>query len=511
MKPLQTVSVAAPGFFGLNTQEAATTLEVGYALEANNAVIDRDGRLASRKGWEYSTTSGGTSTNLVGGHEFIDVDGTRTVITWSDNTFYTGVATLATPTDNSTVFATANFDASTLNDKAFFCQAGDEIRYYDGATGAIENISTSGTAGSNPAGIAGANCCLSAYGRLWVADTTTSKTTVYWSNLLDGTNFGTGSAGSIDLSAVLVRGNDEIVALGAHNGRLIIFCKDNVVIYGDTDADQVLDPANMRLVEVINGVGCVSRDSVQNTGQDIIFFSRTGLRGLSRVIQEKSQPMRDLSKNVRDELVRAATSSADYTAIQSVYVPTEAFYLLRIPAYNTVYCFDTRTLLQDGSARVTTWTNQTQNNFFQVDDELYFCQTDGLGMYSSYQDNGAPYRFSYFTSYFDFQDPTKVKYVKRVAATVIGGGQETVIFKVGSDYTGDYRSFSAELTGTAPAEYGVAEYGIAEYTTGVLTDNLRVPIGGSGNVIQVGIEAEIDGFELSLQRLDLYIKMGRVY
>jgi len=53
--PLQSASIAAPGFFGLNTQESGITLESGFALEATNCVIDKFGRLGARKGWQYLT------------------------------------------------------------------------------------------------------------------------------------------------------------------------------------------------------------------------------------------------------------------------------------------------------------------------------------------------------------------------------------------------------------------------------------------------------------------------
>ena len=45
MKQLITTSIAAPGFYGLNTQESSVTLSSGYALEATNCVIDIHGRL----------------------------------------------------------------------------------------------------------------------------------------------------------------------------------------------------------------------------------------------------------------------------------------------------------------------------------------------------------------------------------------------------------------------------------------------------------------------------------
>ena len=48
---LQTVSISAPGFFGLNTQDSPLDLAAGFALVATNCVIDQYGRIGSRKGW----------------------------------------------------------------------------------------------------------------------------------------------------------------------------------------------------------------------------------------------------------------------------------------------------------------------------------------------------------------------------------------------------------------------------------------------------------------------------
>lgn len=518
MKPLVSASIAAPGFYGLNTQESSVTLAAGFALQATNCVIDEFGRLGARKGYRPLTT---TPTDFKVGHEFIDVDGTTWELTWTDTTLYKG-ATDGAPVavaNAGTAPTAAAFDCSTLNDKAYFVQAGDEPRYFDptanAGAGGVDDISAAGNTVTNLAAITGANCSLSAYGRLWLADTDTSKTTVYWSNLLDGTDFDSGSAGSLDLSSVLVRGNDEIVALGAHAGRLIIFCKRNIVIYQDTDADQVLDPANMRLVEVLRGYGCISRDSVQNTGSDIIFLSNTGLMSLGRLIQEKSQPMRDLSKNIRDELI-SEVRAMDETTIKSVYSDKEAFYLLYLPQYSLVYCFDMRQPLQDGSSRVTAWDSQVFNDFVLYGNELHFLGTYGCADYFGYNDDDETYRVKYYTNYFDFNDGTKVKYLKRLGLTLIGGSGQDLVLKAGFDYEDSYISFPISISEAEVSEYGVAEYGdnaatIAYYTTGTLVDTVRAPIGGSGNIIQVGFEATVDGSAVSIQKLDIYTKEGRVY
>lgn len=512
-KPLESITISAPGFYGLNTQDSGIGLEAGYAVTATNCVIDRFGRLGARKGWQYVTTSGGTGKQILGAHNFTDIDGTDTLISWNKNSFYTGDVTLTPVTDNATAFSTANFDAATLNDKAFFVQAGDEIRYYDPVGGTLEDISTSASAASNPAGIQGANTCLSAYGRLWVADTDTDKTRVYWSDLLDGTNFGTGSAGSIDLSSILVRGNDKVIAMAAHVGRLIVFCKNSTIIFGDTDADQVLDPVNMQLIEVISGVGCPWRDTVHNTGSDVVFLANDGLRSLGRLVQEKSQPMRDISRNVRDELIRLLEAVGQRGEIKAVYNARLAFYLLLFPEYDKTYVFDMQNLLPNGGTRVTTWDMQTHANIVSVREKLYFMQTDGIAEYTGYTDNGSVYRLKYYTVALDFSDSTKTKYVKRVAATVIGGTAQPVVFKVSGSYGGSFKSYTEELLPATLAEYGVAEYNtVWQYNSdGISVEELRVPAGQSGEVLQFGFEADIDGVELSLQKLSIYVKQGRTY
>lgn len=511
-KPLTTASISAPGFFGLNTQESSVTLAAGFATQADNCIIDKYGRLGARKGYQLISGSldgvedDNVGINLTGGHDFIDIDGTHYHGVWSDTSFYItdgSALTEVTYSGNNTI-TTDGWQAATLNDYAVLFNRDYEPIYFNPSSGTLADVSSVGK-GTPPNG----NTVLSAYGRIWVADTTTNKNTVYWSSLLDGTDWQT-SNGSIDLTSILVHGNDDIVALGAHNGRLIVFCTNNIVIFSDTDADQVLDPTSMRLVEVISGVGCIARDSVQNTGNDIVFLSRDGLRSLGRTLQEKSQPLRDLSKNVRDDLVRDVIGM-DASTIRSAYYPEEAMYLLLLPEYQRIYCFDMKMPLQDGSARVTMWDNQVHSNIIVIDHELYFTGADGIYKYYGYTDDGEGYTLKYYTNNIDFDDSTRMKYVKRLAITLIGGSGQSMSLKLGYDYSSSFESYPISIASQANAEYGVAEYGIAEYTVGTLVDTVRAPAGGGGNVIQAGFEAEINGAQLSVQRLDIYTKQGRVY
>lgn len=171
-------SVAAPGFFGLNTQESSITLAAGFALQADNCIIDKYGRLGARKGWSY-LTSGSTGVNLKGLHRFIDIAGAETILSWSDTAFYSGTSTLTTitPTTDNTI-SDSNWDVATLNDKAYFFQRAYKPMVYDAVAGTITDVEDEATySGTVP----NANVVLSAYGRLWAADTTADKVTLYWS------------------------------------------------------------------------------------------------------------------------------------------------------------------------------------------------------------------------------------------------------------------------------------------------------------------------------------------
>lgn len=505
-KPLQSASIAAPGFFGLNTQESGITLESGFALQATNCVIDKFGRLGARKGWQFLDEV--ADADLQGMHRFVDIDATEYFGTWSTDTFYLYSAGTLTPVtySGSQTLTDGNWQAVTLNDAAYLFQKNYEPLYFDTVTGTILDISASPSASGTP--IEG-NCALSAYGRVWTADTATNVTTIHWTDLLDPTRWNSGTAGSLDLSSILVNGNDEIIALGAHNGFLIVFCKNNIIIFGDSDTAQTyLDPTTLQLVEVINGVGCIARDSVQNTGTDILFLSNSGLMSLGRVIQEKSTPMRDLSRNVRDDVVQLIESETPAN-IKSAYSPTNAFYLLAFPTTKQVYCFDMRSPLQDGSARVTIWNNMDFTSWLGFDGEVYMTHNDGLARYLGYQDNGESYRMVYFTNYFDLGQASQTKILKRLSMTVIGATGQDFVVKSGFDYSDQYNSYPLTVRTGTVYEYNLAEYNESEYSGGTLVDTVRAPGSGSGSVLQLGFEADLNGGALSIQKMDVYVKQGR--
>jgi hypothetical protein len=533
MKQIQTSSIAAPGFLGLNTQESSVQLSSGFALRAQNCVIDKFGRIGARRGWTPVNSTVNTDLTSSKDVEFLFevlIPGSNVLISAGNNKLFTGTTTMttavvrnATNSGNLTYTITGNDwqaaalpfgDGSAALPHAYLVQKGHEVLVFhtlsstghnhDGGAYGFQRL---GDVGTLPLGYTTTdfkpNCALAAYGRIWMADIEGDRQTVYFSRLLDGSDFSGGDSGSLSLNAVFPN-NDQIIGLAAHNGFLIVFGRNNIAIYGNP-----IDVTELTLAEFIPNVGCIARDSIVSTGTDIIFLSDAGVRSLQRVIQEKSLPFRDLSKNVRDELINNVASETAIK-IKGMYYDRDAFYLLSLPTTNLVYCFDTRAPLQDGSARVTTWTNVTPTAFVvNSNKELLFGQPGYIGKYFGHQDNGQPYRMEYFTNYFDFDAPTAVKILKKIGFVVIGGAGAEVAIKYGFDYNDNYRASTKLLTGGTVYEYGVAEYNIAEYFGGIIIEKFFVNVSGYGNILQIGVETDINGNPFSVQKIDVAVKGGK--
>ena len=543
-KPLGTATIAAPGFLGLNTQESSIQLSSGFALTAQNCVIDRYGRIGARRGWQAVNESNEdlSTNNIEFLFEMVDpVDGNK-LISGGNNKLFVGTTTLVTQgvyeedafvivdeepvpqfleytiTDNNWQAASLPYgDGQLAVPHAYIVQTGHEALVYHelpAASGGphdhdsnVYGFQRLGDVGSLPPGYSTTdfkpNCTVAAYGRIWMADIVGDRQTVYFSQLLNGSEFDGGDSGSLSLNAVFPN-NDQIVGLAAHNGFLIIFGRNNLAIYANP-----IDVTQLTLTDFIPNVGCVARDSIVNTGTDIIFLSDSGIRSLQRVIQEKSLPMRDLSKNVRDELV-ANVASETTTKIRAVYYDRDAFYLLALPATRFVYCFDLRAPLQDGAARVTIWDNIEPHAFIvNTAKELLVGKAGYVGKYYGHTDNGDSYRFRYFTNYFDFDQPTNIKVLKKAGFVVIGGSAQTIAVKYGFEYTDNYQSITKVLDSATVYEYGIGEYGIAEYSGGIILDRFTANLGGSGAVMQIGVESDIDGNPLSIQKIDVGVKLGK--
>jgi len=565
---LQNITVQAPGFAGINSQDSPLSLDQSFAATASNCVIDEYGRIGARKGYteqssNVSFASGSRGVEAV--FESLDASGDKVVFSAADNKIYSGLdfSSDITPTGSTPAISANNWKIVSFNNHTYFYQRGHEPLIYTDSSGSgvLAKHSSFSGATTPPQ----ANEVIGAYGRLWAADVSGNTKTVYWSDTLQGHKWSGGTAGSLDLTTVFPNGHDEVVALSAHNGFLIIFCKRCIIIYSGAES-----PANMVLHDTVEGVGCIARDSVQHTGTDILFLSEDGVRSFSRTIQEKSMPMRDISNNVRTELTTLVRQQVN--PIKSIYSADEAFYLLSLQDSQTIYCFDMRGTLPDGANRVTTWAGVNPRSLAILQDgSLYFGREDGIFKYGEYLDNGSTYQMLYYSNPLNFGNSTNLKFLKKFNITVIGNVSAQTTLAWGYDYDGGFtkKNFSTELANSPISEFNVGQFGdntttliapsstgtylgafssaptttevnalyynttdsklyywsgsawveedtvdtsyvASKYTIGTDIQRPKINTSGSGTVVTIGIESTINSAPYSIQQIDVHALLGRL-
>ena len=497
---LRSINLVAPAFKGINTEDSPLAQDPSFAEIADNAVIDKRGRIAARKGHSVITTDktalGSGSIRAI--KEFERSSGSNVVLSVGNNKIFTGTTTLTDATPGSYTITADNWKIVNFNDKAYLFQASHAPLVYDG-TSVVRLDSVAGAAGV----VQGNEVC-SAYGRLWVTGLSTSPSTVYWSDLLIGHDYSGGTSGSIDISKVWPDGYDEIVALAAHNGFLIIFGKHSIVVYQGAEA-----PATMTLVDTVAGVGCVDRDTVQYTGTDVLFLSHTGLKSFGRTIQQKSMPVSSLSGNITKDIINALQTES--TFFRSAYSPEEGFYLLTFVGQDNTYCFDVRGTTENGSYRVTRWPSTGFTAYTRLDNgDFYIGTSEGISQYVGYQDNGLGYRFKYYSPSLTFGDSSRVKILKKLKPTLVGANNATVFIKWAYDFKGTYATAEFTVGDQITGFFGESEYTTVEFTGGALTNQRSLNATGYGTSVVVGLEAEIDGSQLSLQEINVMALIGKL-
>lgn len=503
-QPLQSINLVAPAFKGINTEDSPLAQDPSFAEVADNAVIDQRGRIAARKGNSVFTTDktelGTERVHKV--HEFYDSAGNEVVFSVGNNKILSGTTTLVDETPAAYTITANNWRIVNFNDSCYFFQRGYEPLVYNDSLGAVTKMSS--VAGASLSIAQYAHEALAAFGRLWVVDNATDANTIYWSDLLDGVDFTGGSSGSINLTKAWPDGFDEVRGLAAHNNLLIIFGKHSILVYQGADS-----PATMVLADTVAGVGCVCRNSIQHIGTDVLFLSDTGLRSFGRVIQEKSLPIGDLSKNIKTQLLGLLAERTEPT--NSAYSPENSFYLLVFPDLKTIFCFDLKAKLEDNSYRVTRWPGSSFSAFERKrDGTLLIGSTDGIGEYSGYTDNGASYLFRYFSPGLTFGDSSRLKILKKLTPTIIGANEATVVLRWAYDLKSSTSSAEYQVGSQSPAFYGIAEFNEVEFTGGVLTSRRAVNTTGNGTVIVIGLESAINGEALSLQEINVLALLGKV-
>ena len=122
---LQNITISAPGFAGINTQDAPLQQDPSFAADATNCIIDKEGRVASRKGYSMVSSNGaavlGTSAGIESIGEFVQYNGTKIVFSCGNNKIFKGTSTLVDITGSLTISAN-DWSMASLGNKFYFYQ-----------------------------------------------------------------------------------------------------------------------------------------------------------------------------------------------------------------------------------------------------------------------------------------------------------------------------------------------------------------------------------------------------
>ena len=501
-QPLRSIDLVAPAFKGVNSEDSPIAQDTSFAEIADNAIIDRQGRLASRKGNNVLTTNKtalGTD-HIHNIHEFYDSAGNETIFSTGNNKIMSGTTTLTDVTPGSYTITANDWKIVNFNDKAYFFQRGFDPLVHDNSNG-LRTFTVANGSATNAT--FKANEVVAAFGRLFIAGNATNDTIIYWSDLLNGNAFTGGSSGNIDVSKAWPNGADKIVALAAHNDFLVVLGEHSIIVYGGADS-----PANMAISDTISGVGCIDRKTVVNIGTDLLFLSDDGLRSLGRTIQEKSLPISELSRNVKQDLISKIASKT--SPASTVYSPENYFYLLALPDSNLVYCFDLRGRLENGAFRVTKWPSVNFKSFGRDrDGTVYIGTTDGIGKYDGFDDNNSSYIFRYSSPGLTFGDASKIKILKKIRPTIIGGSNSDIVLSWTYDFSVEANTSTFKIGTVSPGFYGVSEFTQVEFSLGDLISRKSLNCTGNGTVISVGLQAEVNGASISLQNMNVLALVGK--
>ena len=322
----------SPGRFGINLQEADQLLHANWATKTNGLQLNDSDQIACRGSITVTTTQP-ASAELLRIHNYINAAGTEIIISSTASKILKGVTDLTdggndiTPTGTPTngFWKFINF-----NGKVLGWQAAHTPIVWSGSSDFANITAASGT-------LPDGDVAHAAFGRVWAVDD--DKQTVRFSALLDETRWDTADGGgSIDMRNVWTQGLDYVTAISSIGANLVIFGRKHIVFYTDGAGSAVgIDPDTMYVVDVVEGTGCVARDSVVSIGEgDLVFLSEVGLQSMRRVVQSKDNPLDTISWQVADrlrgdlktELNAQSSPATDVRGFTGCHLATTGQYLL---------------------------------------------------------------------------------------------------------------------------------------------------------------------------------------
>lgn len=504
------VPIASPGQLGLNLQQQNALLPPLWAIQAENCIIDQQGRLSARGGLTAVTVTP-ASGKIRSIFEHRTATGTSTSIVAYDG----GISSSVTAPNGSSLVGTISSVASgrwyfqNFNGKCIGFQAGQKpiVR----TSGNFSNIVESG--GTAPTG--GVGCA--AYGRVWGMNG--DGVTLQYCALLDETLWTGGDSGSINLSKVWPKGMDTVKSIQGFNGTIAIFGARQILFYGSTDPSVIgLDVTQLLLVDAIEGTGSIGQWTHADVGEtDHIFCSSIGIQSLQRLLVQKSRPTTQLSKNVRDTIIMQLTSEVTDN-VTGYYSPTNGLYALSLPVAGITWVADQRHRFQDQDgdevSRITRWlvAPTAMAEFFNrtnyMSNVLGTVATYGIG-----NDYGSNFSCTMQLPWLDLGDDisSRLKALKRIGSILFVRSQVNVTFQWYLDFNlTPYGAATIQTAANAGAQWGIAQWAIDQWSGGLLLSLFNInSVGGDCQYFSISITTLCDS-NFAWQSANILTKLMRL-
>ena len=584
-QPVQQVAIRSPGYQGLNTEQSPINSDPEFALIADNCVVDQIGRLTTRQAFaDYNKFPAKLNAELTKmmAHT-IDIDpihGTQTeapLFVYREGTteevpFFNLIPSgdrkrepvnrgrsleiTGTPAwgcaydDNGTIVditLPAGYDdlltaeLVEFKDDAYLFAKGKPFCKLDGTDFKAVSAEVKDDAGAKVSDIDG-DIAVSAYGRLWVSGVNGNYHEIHYSRLLNETQWydasdttGTsGDGGVIDVREYWPVDSDSIVNIHAHNGLLLVFGRNSILIYANANAGDPAGEGGIELQDAISNVGLVRRDAICNIGTDVLFVDESGVRTIGRVVQEKSNPIQEASLNVRREIQEVVTQEIGldprWSGIRMEYIPSKSIAVMLCAGLRLAYIFHLNMPSKTGGLKVTRWTNCFWNDTAECK------QGDGDIVYMAGKPTRGLLKYEGYTEHNEDGDIEPFVYRYESAAMALGGNtMQTVIPKsihyvcmgetvVGaanalwgfSDKMVSNREFQIEIDGSS--RYNINEFtpdGVADKAAWYMQGDshyagYKINTNGSGQLFRVGLEIKVQGGRYALQEFDINSAVGRL-
>ena len=339
-QPVRQVAIRSPGYQGLNTELSPINGDPEFALVADNCVVDQIGRLTTRLAFcDYLKFPNKINVELikmiahtvdkdpVHGTEkevplFVYREGNVEEVEFT-NLIPTGdrksepvkrgrsqeivgpavygcayesngaITEITLPSGYSGELMTA--ELVSFKDTTYLFGKGKPFCRMDSDEFVAVDAQVTDLNGNKVSDIDG-DIAISAYGRLWVTGVNGNYHEIHYSSLLDETKWydasdttGTsGDGGVIDVREYWPVDSDSVVNIHAHNGLLLVFGRQSILIYANADSGNPAGEGGLVLQDAISNVGLVRRDAICNIGTDVLFVDESGVRTIGRVVQELS-------------------------------------------------------------------------------------------------------------------------------------------------------------------------------------------------------------------------------